>query len=594
MLTIVVLYSQALVTELSHGFTTLCSLAGRYVVTTSEQSCGHARVFESVGESGIRPIRPVASPHICCVAWLDALLRLCDTSLSFSHQASIRAYLYKILVMALPSSPPIVAEEPPSSPPLLPTLSNTSFTGITNRKRQLSDYGSLSSDPLFSEDASDLDGDSQEGQPRRKRLVKGPWWTPGKKVGQSLRRNMAKKEGFRNVDSGVWMGSDDSIDSLKSSQARLESLEVHDKDLVFETPVNPLSAVNDPEALAHEIVTRCVENGKERVDLSDLGLAHISDATLKELDHMVRNVHHDLVHPPSEDQFSPLTPSLQLYLSGNKLSSLPPQLFRMNNLSVLSLRNNAFSELPPAISKLDQLQELNVAGNQLQWLPWELLDMIRSPDENHKLSVRPNPLLSLGLDSLDEVATEAIMSNLRQGRRACTQFEEPDIVHVERIGREHLVFLASSRIRYFDVDGSVLRFSGMRCTDGTDAWHKPTLSPQSPPETNASLRPPSMLELMLRKAQLEYSQAAMISAGDEGLPEAIVQGLVMASEGIDYGNRWCSHCRSEFLIPRAEWLEYWFHGQVTDTLCEEKILPFRRLACSWACAQITAAGTGLA
>lgn len=523
---------------------------------------------------------------------VDALLRLCDTSLSSPHAR--RASEHCILVMALPSSPPILAEEPPSSPPLLPTLSNISFAGVTNRKRQLSDYGSLSSDPLFSEDASDADGDSQNGQPRRKRLVKGPWWTPGKMTGQSLRRNMAKKEGFRNADSGVWMGSDDSTDSLKSSQARMEGLEVKDDNLGSETLVKSRSTFSHPEVLADEIVLRCVENGKERVDLSDLGLTHISDGTLKELDHMVRNVHNDSLDPPSEDQFSPLTPSLQLYLSGNKLSSLPPQLFRMANLSVLSLRNNALTQLPPAISKLGQLQELNIAGNQLQWLPWELVDMIRSPDENRKLSVRPNPLLSLGLDSLDDEATQTVTSNLRHGRQACAQFDEPDILQLERIGRDHLVFLASSRIRHFDVDGSVTRSCATRSTDAGDSWQKPIFSHQAPPDTPASLRPPSMLETMLRKAQHKYSQTAMISAGEEGLPDTIVRGLLAASEGIDFGNRRCSHCDSEFLIPRAEWLEYWFHGQVTDTLCEEKILPFRRLVCSWACAQVTAAGTGLA
>jgi len=504
-----------------------------------------------------------------------------------------RASEHTVLVMALPSSPPILAEEPPSSPPLLPTLSNTSFTGITNRKRQLSDYGSLSSDPLFSEDASDIDGDSQDGQPRRKRLVKGPWWTPGKKAGQSLRRNMAKKEGFRNADSGVWMGSDDSTDSLKSSQARMEGLEVSDMDTGFEMPVNTMSTFSNPNALADQIVSRCVENSKERVDLSDLGLSQISDGTLKELDHMVRNPHNDLVHPPSEDQFSPLTPSLQIYLSGNQLSSLPKHLFRMANLSVLSLRNNQLTELPHSISKLDHLQELNIAGNQLQWLPWELFDMIRSPDESRKLSVRPNPLLNLGLDSLDEVAIKSVISNLRQGRRACTQFDQPDILQLERIGGEHLVFLAASGIRYFETDGSVSRSSASRPIAAKDAWQRPTWDHQPPPPTHASLRAPSMLEIMLRKAQHKYSQAAMASAGEESLPDAIVHGLLMASEGIDFGNRRCSHCNLEFLIPRAEWLEYWFHGQVTENLCEEKILPFRRLACSWACAQVTADGTGL-
>ena len=476
---------------------------------------------------------------------------------------------------------------------LLPSLSDISFSGVINRKRQLSEYGSLSSDPLFSEDASDAGDDEDIGQPRRKRLVKGPWWTPGRKAGHSLRRNMAKNVGFRNVDSGVWMGSDDSLDSLKSSQAIMEGLGI--QDIERQTPADSFMTIMDPDALAAEIVMRCVDNGKERVDLSDLGLDKISDGTLKPLEQMIRHVHNDLTRPPSEDEFFPLTPSLQLFLSANKLSSLPPELFRLANLTVLSLRNNNLEEIPPAISKLSQLQELNIAGNALQWLPWELLDMIRSLDESRKLSVRPNPLLPLDLDTMSDRATEAVVSSLRQGRRACTQFDEPDMLRAERLGRDHLVCLASSGIRYFDVAGSVSQTSTtIRHVVPENAWHRPIWEVQPPPTTDHMSRAPSLFESALRTIQRNHSLAEMQSATQLDLPGPVLQGLGQAIQGVEIGNRKCSYCDAEFLTPRAEWLEYWFHGQMTDVLCEEKILPFRRLACSWACARVTAPGTGLA
>jgi hypothetical protein len=48
------------------------------------------------------------------------------------------------------------------------------------------------------------------------------------------------------------------------------------------------------------------------------------------------------------------------------------------------------------------------------------------------------------------------------------------------------------------------------------------------------------------------------------------------------------------VIARAEWLEYWFHGHEYYDLSEEKILPFKRKACSWDCAQVTPVGTAFA
>lgn len=80
---------------------------------------------------------------------------------------------------------------------------------------------------------------------------------------------------------------------------------------------------------------------------------------------------------------------LQLYLSGNKISYLPPQLFTLQNLSVLSLRGNRLTYLPGEICRLKNLKELNISLNRLTYLPWEIRDM-----NLDKLLVYPNPFLS--------------------------------------------------------------------------------------------------------------------------------------------------------------------------------------------------------
>jgi hypothetical protein len=95
---------------------------------------------------------------------------------------------------------------------------------------------------------------------------------------------------------------------------------------------------------------------------------------------------------PRDDDFHPLQPSLQLFLSGNSLSILPSELFNLENITVLSLRNNNLEALSPHLSRLHNLVELNTAGNALRFLPWELLALIRR-GTLQSMTVLPNPLL---------------------------------------------------------------------------------------------------------------------------------------------------------------------------------------------------------
>ncbi|KAF9234985.1 hypothetical protein BU15DRAFT_89731 [Melanogaster broomeanus] len=79
---------------------------------------------------------------------------------------------------------------------------------------------------------------------------------------------------------------------------------------------------------------------------------------------------------------------LQLYLGSNMIKSLPPELFTVRNLTVLSLRGNKLTFIPPDICRLTNLSELNISFNQLTHLPWEMRDM-----RINKLLVHPNPFL---------------------------------------------------------------------------------------------------------------------------------------------------------------------------------------------------------
>ena len=97
---------------------------------------------------------------------------------------------------------------------------------------------------------------------------------------------------------------------------------------------------------------------------------------------------------------------LQLFLAGNQIRSLPRELFGLDKLTVLILRESCFSyaswldlractalpganqltHLPPEIAHLTNLRELNVSNNRLQYLPSEMSTMTL-----HQLHLHPNP-----------------------------------------------------------------------------------------------------------------------------------------------------------------------------------------------------------
>ncbi|MDY6965618.1 MAG: COR domain-containing protein [Halobacteriota archaeon] len=64
--------------------------------------------------------------------------------------------------------------------------------------------------------------------------------------------------------------------------------------------------------------------------------------------------------------------ALVLDLSGNNLSSLPPEIGKLSNLTELDLSYNQLSALPPEIGKLTNLTELHLDRNELSALPPEI------------------------------------------------------------------------------------------------------------------------------------------------------------------------------------------------------------------------------
>ncbi|KAK3643061.1 hypothetical protein LTR56_010435 [Elasticomyces elasticus] len=535
--------------------------------------------------------------------------------------------------MALPSSPPLLAEENdlPVATTFLPLASGSSISfGALQRKRQYADYDSLSSDPVFSDTTEDDEAQDIE-RPRRKKVVRGPWWHVGKGNAHDLRRGMAKKEGFRNADSGVWMGSDvsESSDSVLSSRQRLQELAVEGQ---VEDAV-PARAISDAETYAARIIQTCLDRGEEAVDLSDMALRSLSDSTVRPLHQLIKSSFTTFTHAPSEDEFSPLTPSLTLILSRNRLASLPAELFNLSNITCLSLRNNELEELPSAIVRLTRLTELNVSGNNIQYLPWELLDLMQGGER--QILVRPNPLLqpadldeaspSLSLSltqvsSTDEgqvLSTRARLDELRLGTQedACLSLrrklelrlqlgrilkdeQTPQVVEDDdrsATRKDELIYLASSHVRYLGVYGSPLRRA--RKTPPHDEEWPATMNPTAhAPTTSANTHIPSLFELALRSLQATHNLADFLepsTAAEFEISPAVASAMHRAARNsAGTGNENCSSCGKHFIIARAEWVEYWFNGCASQQeLDANSVLPFMRRVCSWGCAKVSEPGT---
>jgi nucleoside phosphorylase len=67
----------------------------------------------------------------------------------------------------------------------------------------------------------------------------------------------------------------------------------------------------------------------------------------------------------------------RLDLTGNGLTSLPPEIRRLTHLRILDLTHNELPDLPPEIGELTELTSLNVMSNRLKSLPHEIAGLVR-------------------------------------------------------------------------------------------------------------------------------------------------------------------------------------------------------------------------
>lgn len=403
----------------------------------------------------------------------------------------------------------------------------------------------------------------------------------------------------RLVDSGVWMGSDESVGSFLPSEDTGcwgEELLIRDEGTGMATgrgiaglPVRAGPAktmrVEEPREyqMARAVVNDCLEGGLDSIDLryflspagfilgddTDTGdsngnLRVVPQGLLRPLQHLTKLP--SIREPPiSEEVYSSLQPFLRLFLAGNGLSAVSGELFELDSLRVLSLRNNKLTEIPPAIRRLTKLQELNLSVNRLNFLPWELLWLIKKGDLKH-LTVRPNPLSQI---EESEIAQCHLTSEIEEG------LENLKAVGYEGPPPEEAwapIHIATGPVRRFNMEGL------------------PIPDTQLSTVKQSQSHVPSLREVSL----LSFSRSSYFDTiSDEEMTDfpSLMLRLLRYARGVhSAGGRSCSVCHRSFVIARTEWVEWWDcstyeNGLKGPRVSGEKLrpLPFRRLGCSLAC-----------
>ncbi|ROV96690.1 hypothetical protein VSDG_05539 [Cytospora chrysosperma] len=560
-----------------------------------------------------------------------------------------------------PSSPPESHQPGEDREPSLPPIPAVSWDAQTQsfakRKRSTaSQIFSDSSDPaIFSSDDDPALDNYVEGRHKKKRYV-GSWFQQRPASGNSTdsgitvdhRPASRGKRAFVHADSGVFMGSDGSVDDLLDElPPPRANTTVFPPVLARPVPAQPsqvprgsqTSQLTEAEAGAQELIRRCIDDGDERVDLSSLGLKHISNSTISLVSEIVRipNVGKGV---PFEHQ----DPELKLFLSNNQLTQVPGALFNLDHLTVLSLRGNDLTEVPPAIFELKNLESLNVSQNKLKYLPVELLELIYDPESSLRdLMLHPNPWYQ---PEVEESGHDVPWSSENVDRtqtgpgpqgRGCRWLSK---VSLEPRNASYFDAKRWARtpVQFSDTKGTV--YSTFRIETDTsylpteDLVSEPVIPPQNPAQERVlhsgearTTKVHSLLELALQACS-RNPYLAELPDMLTGTAHARIRDLLVDTQVHSYtGGVECTVCKRPVVKPTAEWVEWWElflnynalgprvdadnrpragapalgpdmaeelvpRVQYLTQIPEERLVPFVRRACSWKCVLDTGRGLG--
>ncbi|EJT70894.1 hypothetical protein GGTG_11917 [Gaeumannomyces tritici R3-111a-1] len=505
-----------------------------------------------------------------------------------------------------------------------------------------SDFWTDSSEPaIFSSDDDPSVDNYANGRHRKKRRA-GTWFQQSQLLSSEagpVPTATGMRQGLRReLDSGVWLASDDTIDANPKGAGPVHMDPTQRVSNDFNRAAS-FRNVTPAEAKAQKIIEKCIDEGDEKIDLMNLGLDELASSTVQPLEgfHLIPTVVEGVPFEGGE-------PRLKLFLGANRLTRIPAAVFDLSCLTVLSLRNNKLVELPPCIAQLRNLEYLNLSFNNLRWLPRELLDLMMPRDNLDNFKLHPNPFCKP--EMIRSANREGLLGSAHtrqqrgfelQGPSSARRRENPWGDHggecsvwtacpvdeewekhfqLKRAGACHA---ARSPVQYIDNTG--LNTSSFDLDDGDglpteNMFAEPAGPPSarlaqvddsSPalPAPDCPAGPRGLLELSLQACRRAVAaNADLRSLMPATTPEHLLRVLALAEERGEADSYRCARpgCKGRsMVVPRTQWVEWWYLGEytaqrgsvstsgepeprlLTFRAADRDPVPFISRGCSWSC-----------
>ena len=256
----------------------------------------------------------------------------------------------------------------------------------------------------------------------------------------------------------------------------------------------------------------------------------------------------------------------QVALSGNHLKEFPEEIYNLTNIQILYLWNNSLTEILPSIKNIRELQILYVHDNNLNWLPFELLQLL---GRNLVRSMFfPNPfVIPLGATSPSEDQLSSRWDNSTHWRGPFKPF-----------------LISRTRTAYLSISGSSVTgwipAPSQHIRNNTSFRQSASMLG---PTILQKLHPPSLFAVALRGCYRSTNLAQLPFLLPSASPPSISRALKMAWRVKAAGGQECSICGGFYIVPRTEWLEWWHDVRIARYESQARSIPFIRRGCSWAC-----------